>query len=637
MRLLLGINKQHLLGSLSRGVGWRSLGTGTAQGQKWGCLKGDTIRVGCSSGFWGDSSVSAPQLVQNGNIDYLVSDYLSEITMSLLAAAKRKNPAFGYTPDFIQSMRLVMKEAKARGIKVIANAGGVNLEACVEALRKTAQEQGVDISVAMVAGDDMMDRVNTVRELGVRDLDTGKELPDKVHSMNAYLGAFPIAEALDLGADIVVTGRCVDSALALAPFIHKFGWKRTDYDLLAAGSLAGHLIECGAQATGGVFTDWDKVDGWDDIGFPIVECDSDGEFVVTKPSNTGGLVSTATIAEQLVYEIGDPRSYMLPDVTCDFTNVTLSEVSQGEDCGVKVTGALGKKPSDDYKVSATCSDGYRAISVSPIIGPRAAEKSMKTADAILSRNRKLFKMLGWGDFDATNVHIIGSEKSYGEHRVQNLEPREVTMWIGVKHQKKEALELFTREIAPAGTGMAPGQTTLIGGRPTVSPLLRLFSFLYPKSALPVSINVDGEEKQQTVYTAPAADEIQKETSTSQETDSQLKTGSHEYRLEQLAYLRSGDKGDTSNIGVIARHPNYLPYIKQALTVEVVTDYFKQLLEEDSKVERFELPGIHALNFVLTKALGGGGIASIRIDPQGKGYAQMLADVKVSNLPSLEDF
>lgn len=599
-----------------------------------GVLEGERVRIGCSSGFWGDTAVAAPQLVHQGNIDFLVADYLSEITMSLLTAAKQKAPEYGYTPDFIQSMKLLLKDIKRKGVRVVANAGGVNTEACVEALQAIAREQGVELSVAMITGDDLMSQLKKMEALGVTEMDSGKPFPSGFHSMNAYLGAFPIAEALNLGADVVVTGRCVDSALALGPLIHKFGWKETDYDRLAAGSLAGHLIECGAQATGGVFTDWKDVDGWDNVGFPIVECAGDGSFFLTKPERTGGLVSKATVAEQLVYEIGDPKRYLLPDVTCDFSNVKLSEIQESGSTAVMVSGAKGKPPPESYKVSATYADGFRTVAVSPIIGPKAVAKARKTGEAIISRTRAIFKQLGLSDFEETNIHIVGSEASYGR-AARKVDPKEVMLWLGVRHRQKKALEIFSREIAPAGTGMAPGQTTLVGGRPRVSPVLRLYSFLYPKDQLPITLDVNGEVKT-LLYTSPKEEVSEEPVGTKKDDGSPLERGQLSFRLEELAYLRSGDKGDSANIGVVARHPGYLPYLKEALTVEAVQQYFSHLLVEDSSVERFDLPGISALNFVLKHSLGGGGVASIRVDPQGKAYAQMLADLVIADMPALSE-
>lgn len=440
----------------------------------------------------------------------------------------------------------------------------------------------------------------------------------------------------------MVTGRCVDSAIVLGPLIHSFGWKQNEFDLLAAGSLAGHLIECGAQCTGGIFTDWHKVPDWDNIGFPVVECSSDGSFILSKPPNTGGLVSFGTVTEQLVYEIDDPRNYQLPDVVCNFSQVTVSEISVTDGGAVLVQGAKGSPPSDSYKICATYLDGYRSIAVCPVAGRRSVEKGRKTAESILKRMQRIFKEVGLDDFKSVNVQILGSEETYGRQAAKtNNNPREAVIWLAVHHMQKKALELFSREIAPAGTGMAPGLTGIVGGRPKVSPVLKPFFFLYPKQNVTIDIFMNGKHaetlKEDFNFTQLPASEENAE----QEQDdlNDLPIGACRYRLEELAYTRSGDKGNTANIGVIARHPLYYPYLRKLLTAQAVEEYFQHLIEKTDSdtmmVTRFDLPGIQGLNFVLRNSLGGGGVASLRIDPQGKAYGQMLLDFQLRNLPDLK--
>ncbi|XP_061108274.1 uncharacterized protein LOC133135358 [Conger conger] len=602
-----------------------------------------TVRIGCASGFWGDTATSVPQLIYGGKLDFLVFDYLSEITMSLLTAAKAKVPNMGYAPDFVQAaMSPFIKDIHTKGIRVISNAGGVNPLACAAALQEVVRKADLDLKIAVVTGDDLMPQKDTLTDLRMADDGSTKPLPKGIHSMNAYLGALPIKRCLDLGADIVVTGRCVDSAVALGPLMHSFGWKQNSYDLLAAGSLAGHLIECGAQCTGGIFTDWHKVPDWDNMGFPVVECSADGTFALSKPPKTGGLVSFGTVAEQLVYEIGDPQKYLLPDVTCDFSQVTITEVPGVDGGAVKVKGARGTPPSGDYKVCATYMDGFRATAVCPVGGPRAAEKARRTAESIIKRTQKIFQKLGLEDYSAVNVQVLGAEDTYGPHARKNTGPREAVLWMALQHKMKKALEFFSREVASAGTGMAPGLTGIVGGRPRVSPVLKPFFFLYPKMEMKVDIHLNGEFVETYEETGLFLREGQV-TPDSQEEECiappDLPIGPHTYRLEELAYTRSGDKGDSANIGVVARHPLYYPYLKKILTAKVVEEYFQHLIQNSdshmSSVSRYDLPGIYGLNFVLKNSLGGGGVASLRSDPQGKAYGQMLLDYKVKGLPDLK--
>jgi hypothetical protein len=580
----------------------------------------ETVRIGCASAFWGDSTAGAEQLVRRGEIDFLVFDYLAEITMSLLARARARKPELGYVPDFVEAIAPLLPEIKQKGIRIVSNAGGINPQAAATALRRKAEEVGIMLNIAVVTGDDLTSRADEIRAAGVTEMFSGAVMPEKLTTMNAYLGAQPIALALDRGADVVITGRCVDSAVVLGPMVHTFGWSWTDYDKLAQGSLAGHLLECAAQVTGGLFTDWRDVPGWDDMGMPVAVCSPDGSFVVTKPPGTGGLVVPLSVCEQMLYEIGDPAAYILPDVVCDFRDVSMTVSGPDQ---VRATGARGRPPTPTLKVSATWHDGYRVIGTLTIGGYEAAAKAERAGEAILARVRRLLSARGIPYFSETSIEVLGSESMYGPWRHSAAKDnREVVLKIGARHRDQEALEMLAREIFPPGSSMAQGITGFFAGRPGVQPVLRLFSFLWPKEKMPQVVHFGGADinvpfaPSQPLLPSAAVPAAPKAVGVADAT----------LPLIALAVGRSGDKGNSANIGLIARKPDYLPWIRAALMEEVVRDWFAHL--GVSKVERFELPGMNAFNFLLHDALGGGGVASLRVDAQGKAYAQMLMDYPI---------
>jgi hypothetical protein len=517
-------------------------------------------------------------------------------------------------------MREALPTLRERGIRVVANAGGVNPLACRDALVALADELGHTLKVGVVVGDDLGAMAAEFRAAGVTEMFSGAAFPQRVASVNAYLGALPIAAALDAGCDIVITGRCVDSAVTLGVLMHEFGWANDEYDKLSQGTLAGHLIECGAQCTGGLFTDWQDVPDWENIGFPIVEASADGSFVITKAPGTGGLVTPATVAEQLLYEIGDPRAYLVPDVSCDFTCVKMVQLGEHR---VGVSGATGRGPTAHYKVSATFADGYRNTGFLTIAGEQAVAKARRTGQALLTRMSGMLQARGLPPFSETRIEVLGGEDMYGVHA--NTSAREVVLKMSAKCASKDSLELFAREFAPAATSMAPGTLGLVGGRPSPTPVVRLFSFLWPKAAVAVEIDVAGERVPVAIpadggFDASVLPPALRHISAASPSDAKR------VPLIRLAHGRSGDKGDKANIGVIAHRAEDLAALSAWLTPERVAEHFAH--RAPSRVERFDLPGLNAINFVLHDVLGGGGMASLHTDNLAKAYAQVLLAMEV---------
>ena len=605
------------------------------------------IRIGGATGYWGEADLALPQFLAEGDLDFIVFDYLAEITMSIMARAKAADPEKGYATDFVSAIVAPhLRTIADSGVKLISNAGGVNPEACGRAIRQLISDAGLSLKVVVITGDDLMPKLEQVLGSEPTEMFTGEPTPPReaIASANAYLGAFPIAEALNQGADIVVTGRCVDSAVTLGACIHRFGWQPDDLDLLAAGSLAGHLIECGPQATGGNYTDWHEVaDTLHEVGYPIAEIAADGAVVMTKPKGTGGCVTKGTVGEQLLYEIGDPAAYYLPDVICDFTQVELEQTHTDR---VAVTGARGRGVPAQYKTSMTWADGWRAGMIGFYVGARAAEKARLFADEAIQRARRKLSKMGAPDYVDVCVEVVGDESHWGE-AARYVRSREVAVKVACRHADRRATDLLIREFSGVALGAPAGFCSFAGTRPKSSPVIRLFSILVDRDLADIQIHTGDQTQSFTdgvpdgVRVANLAEAVTGGDNTAVSDEAvavATEEGSEqiEVPLERLAWARSGDKGDKANIGVMARKPEYFPWIAAALTESYVASRFAHFMAS-SEIDRYVLPGLPALNFVLHHALGGGGVASLRNDPQAKGYAQILLDTPVS-LPAklLED-
>ncbi len=448
------------------------------------------IRIASGQGFWGDLLEAPVQQVTKGNVDYLVMDYLAEVTMSILQKQKNRNPNLGYARDLPELMKKILPICVNKKIKVITNGGGVNPVACADAILKIAVELNIDkLDIAVVLGDDIKDRVDEIIDSGaeLNNMETGepiKIIKDKILSANVYFGAFPIVEALEKGADIVITGRTTDTGLTLAPMIYEFGWKSDDYDLLSAGTIAGHILECGAQSTGGNFLgDWQSIKNMAEIGFPIAEAFPNGEVIITKHNNTGGKVSFETIAEQLVYEIGNPKEYITPDCVADFSSVKLEEVGKNR---VKMFNVKGNKETEFYKVSCSYSDGYSAVGTLTYSWPQALTKA-KAADKIL---RKRLKNLGL-KFDEIRSEYIGYNGTH-ETLARKIDEdliNEIVLRFAVRSSDRDTIKRFGQEIAPLILTGPPSVTGFAGGRPKPNEVVAYWPALIPKKLVQPKVKI----------------------------------------------------------------------------------------------------------------------------------------------------
>jgi hypothetical protein len=451
-------------------------------------MQNEPLRIGNGQGFWGDSIDAPIKLVRGGPLHYLTLDYLAEVTMSILQRQRQRDPERGYAHDFVTLIGEILPDIVEKNIKVIANAGGVNARACQRAVMRVARDAGFSgIKVGIVEGDDILSRIPELVISGesLSHLDTGESIEsvrEKLLSANAYIGARPICDALAAGAQIIVTGRVADPSMVLGALMHEFGWPESDWNLLASGTVAGHILECGAQVTGGNYSRWREVPDMANIGYPIVDAFREGTFEVTKHPGTGGLVDNGTVSEQLLYEIGDPNRYVSPDVVVDFTSILLKEVTENR---VRISGVEGAPPTDSFKVSASYDDGFKATGMLTVSGPDAYDKARKCGEIIWRR------LIDSGcDFEETLTEFLGANSCHGRIVQAPEEANEVVLRVSARDSNKDKLERFAKEIAPLVTNGPPGVTGYAGGRPKPQQVVAYWPALIKKEFVSARVSVE---------------------------------------------------------------------------------------------------------------------------------------------------
>jgi hypothetical protein len=590
----------------------------------------EKIRIANAGGFWGDDLHAFKRQLTEGEIDYITMDFLAEITMSILKKQQLKNPNLGYVTDFIDQIRDTAHIIKEKNVTVITNAGGINPLGCGLKLIEVLKELNISLKIAVIDGDNIIDRIEDLypAKTDFKNLETGEDfsrIKDRLQTANAYLGVKPILTALEEGADIIVAGRVTDTSITVAPMIYEFGWKLDDWDKLAAGVVAGHIIECGAQATGGNFSDWEKVERWDHFGYPIVEMYPDGEFVITKHENTGGLISVDTIREQLVYEMGDPAEYISPDVIVDFRTVQLMQESKNR---VRVSGVKGRPSTPYLKVSMAYTDGYKVDGSVIISGPHALEKA------------RAFKHIFWKrigiQFERTNTEYVGHNACH-ETLAPDVESNEILVRFSAYDNDPSKLDEFSKQIAPLILSGPPG-VAVTGGRPRKRGVITYWPTLVPKDEVIARVLVYDNGKLIKETEVPSVSGLEepyhKNVSANEQRSSEkgevkiplIQPAEVEVRFYDLCLARSGDKGDTANIGVLARSKEIYDFLVKNLTADFMKFMFKEICK--GRVIRYELPNILALNFLLEHSLDGGGTRSLKLDAQGKTYAQAFLNQRI---------
>lgn len=589
------------------------------------------VRIANAGGYWGDDPGALARQVRGEiPLDYVSIDYLAEITMSILRKQKAKDPALGWASDFVAQAGPLLEEIVAKGIRLVTNAGGVNPVGCAEALAAEARRRGVRLRIAVVEGDDLAPRIQELLASGeeLRNMETGAPLAplaDRVLAANAYFGAMPVARALEKDPHVVICGRVTDTGITLGPLMHAFGWGPGDLDRLASGIVAGHILECGAQATGGNFTDWPKVPSFLDMGYPIAECGPDGSFTVTKHPGSGGLVTCQTVREQLLYEMGHPRAYLTPDVVADFSTADLAQ--DGPD-RVRVRGVAGRPPTDMLKVSLAYRDGWKCQGALVVPGPDARAKAEALASLFWERCAREGLVL-----DGTRTEFVGDDalhRAPGHHR----RAPEILLRLSARAAAREPLEAF-RKLVPALILSGPPGLAVAGGAPVISEVVSYWPALVAREkVLPrVRLLEDRGGRLEASWDSgplPWPESPGLGTTPLDAADPwTLAPGegpSARMPLMAIAHARSGDKGDTANIGLIGRSGPCYAWLRENITAERVKDWFRDQCR--GRVERHAVPRLWALNFLLEETLDGGGTMSLRLDAQGKTLAQSLLRCEV---------
>ena len=584
----------------------------------------DTIRIGNAGGYWGDDLSALKRQLTGGPLDYITMDFLAEITMSILQKARKANPEHGYAVDFLDQLDECLPIIAETKTKVITNAGGINPIELGRKIVELARKKNIQIKVGVVYGDDILPDLDELAGAGEKftNMETGEqfsEVRSRITSANVYLGAEPVVTALKAGCQIIVTGRVTDTGITLAPMIHEFGWATNDWDKIAAGVVAGHIIECGTQASGGNLSDWKSVKGFDTIGYPIIEMVASGTFVVTKHIGTGGAVTEKTVKEQLVYEMGDPANYISPEGIARFDSVQLKQAGKNR---VKVWGIKGKPEPSLLKVSMSHDDGWKASGEILVCGPDVQKKA-----AVISR--AFWKRLGLV-YEATRTEMIGTGSIWPK-ALQNSDTNEILLRFSVRDQDQRKVAEFGKLLS-AIILSGPAGMAVTGGRPKPVPVVAYWPALIARTKIKAKVMTLSTENAEESFEidsskrATVATEHDAEPRPKRARQQIHKGTTRKVFLRDVAYARSGDKGDTCNVGVLARSPEIYDWLLRYLSQQRVKSFFKGIVH--GKVIRYELDNLHGLNFLLGEALGGGGTRSLMIDPQGKTLAQALLQMQV---------